>query len=653
MIKSYLANFRKWSVSFLFALTLVSQEIAAKRFVSIERKENQRDLHIEDILNLEEVQWRIKTANSTVLAYGYYDDQIEKSGWGKLEIWTPPPRSDFSHVHQDGEKYDDSEENKQKARAAGYLEGYLTQERIYQYWYNYKNTEYKSNNGEPSESLVNFMTEQYNWVNDMVLEHSDTSKLWNSIGQIMTAFDGLYEGYSSVASDDQAMSKIEMYMLNSVGDLEELNGIFSDISSKGDKNSNLKSSKLPPLDTQLTDCSAFIKIISSSMAKADQTQKDKEESIDIVAGHSTWRSYYAMLRIYKIYHFNWWKGSSYPNDSTFKSISMSSSPGLMHSKDDFYVIGAIQNNVKGGLIVMETTNSIYNKELFSEYITSKSLLSWQRAMMANHLSESGREWTTLFAEYNSGTYCNQWMVLDAKKLQGNSLKVVDNSIEKIDPLTVKMEKVKTFQALPKTDLLWIIEQIPGHTHAGDVTDILLLQGYWSSYNIPYFEDIFTLSGYPSQVAEYGDDFTYDKNPRANIFRRDADSVKDLKTLGSLMQYNDYLNDPFSEGLPQWGIAARADLLPSPNVTEGYQQRAFGAVDSKIVSATSILGQIDTDNTLSKIATTPTMLVKAKCGPTTEASYIEPFTWNNKLWENVSHKGLPQTFNFDWVDFTPL
>ena len=48
-----------------------------------------------------------------------------------------------------------------------------------------------------------------------------------------------------------------------------------------------------------------------------------------------------------------------------------------------------------------------------------------------------------------------------------------------------------------------------------------------------------------------------------------------------------------------------------------------------------------------------MIVKAKSGPTTEASYIEPFTWNNDLWANISHIGLPETFNFDWEDFHPL
>ena len=150
----------------------------------------------------------------------------------------------------------------------------------------------------------------------------------------MRAFEGLYLGYTQVAPESQQMSKIEMYMLNSVGDLEELNGLFpqsklmeesmpneQDIIQNRNK---IQTSKLPPLDTQLTDCSAFIKILESTPPSQSNGDMNVEE-VDIIAGHSTWRSYYAMLRIYKIYHLNYWKGSSYPDQATYKSISMSSS----------------------------------------------------------------------------------------------------------------------------------------------------------------------------------------------------------------------------------------------------------------------------------------------------------------------------------------
>ena len=39
--------------------------------------------------------------------------------------------------------------------------------------------------------------------------------------------------------------------------------------------------------------------------------------------------------------------------------------------------------------------------------TQGSLLCWQRAMLANRLAKTGKEWTDIFAQHNSGTYNNQ------------------------------------------------------------------------------------------------------------------------------------------------------------------------------------------------------------------------------------------------------
>ena len=96
---------------------------------------------------------------------------------------------------------------------------------------------------------------------------------------------------------------------------------------------------------------------------------------------------------------------------------------------------------------------------------------------------------------NSGTYNNQWMLVDYKLFKPG------------------MEKLKK-------GLLWILEQIPGQTHAEDMTWLLESQSYWPSYNSPYFKDIFVASGLPEMVSKYGDWFSYDKTPRARIFKRD-------------------------------------------------------------------------------------------------------------------------------------
>ena len=64
---------------------------------------------------------------------------------------------------------------------------------------------------------------------------------------------------------------------------------------------------------------------------------------------------------------------------------------------------------------------------------------------------------------------NQWMVLDSAKFDPGA-------------------------ALPAADLFWVAEQIPGKIVAADMTATLTGQGFWPSYNIPFFKEIFDLSG---------------------------------------------------------------------------------------------------------------------------------------------------------------
>lgn len=62
-------------------------------------------------------------------------------------------------------------------------------------------------------------------------------------------------------------------------------------------------------------------------------------------------------------------------------------------------------------------------------------------------------------------------------------------------------------------------------------------GYWPSYNVPFFEKVYNLSGYPAFAAKHGTDFTYQLAPRAKIFRRDQASVKDMDSMKRIMRYN--------------------------------------------------------------------------------------------------------------------
>lgn len=170
---------------------------------------------------------------------------------------------------------------------------------------------------------------------------------------------------------------------------------------------------------------------------------------DIVIGHSMWAGYSTMLRVFKHYSFN----LETPSTST-RNLSFSSYPGILASIDDYYILG-------NGLIVLETTNDIFNNSLY-ELIKPESLLSWQRVRGACQMAHGAREWTDVVARYNSGTYNNQYMILD-------------------------LNKVKLKQSI-EDNTFWIAEQIPGLVASGDLTPILRA-GYFASYNKPYFEEV--------------------------------------------------------------------------------------------------------------------------------------------------------------------
>jgi len=92
---------------------------------------------------------------------------------------------------------------------------------------------------------------------------------------------------------------------------------------------------------------------------------------------------------------------------------------------------------------------------------------------------------------------------------------------------------------------------------------------------------------------FGDWFTYDKTPRALIFKRDAGNVVDERSMIKLMRYNDYRRDPLSRCAAcdppfsaEDAISARNDLNPKngsyPFAALGH--RSHGGTDMKMTNA---------------------------------------------------------------------
>lgn len=138
-----------------------------------------------------------------------------------------------------------------------------------------------------------------------------------------------------------------------------------------------------------------------------------------------------------------WGGSKNESSSAVVSdTTFSSSPGFIASIDDFYVT----SGGHGDLMVTETSLDIYSPPLVDN-IHPESVLCWMRSTVANSLAQSGAEWTWWFSMFHSGTYINQWMIVDMKKFSPRETIIQDN-------------------------LLTVLEEMPGLIHAEDQTQHL-------------------------------------------------------------------------------------------------------------------------------------------------------------------------------------
>jgi len=329
---------------------------------------------------------------------------------------------------------------------------------------------------------------------------------------------------------------------------------------------------------------------------------------DLYFVHDTWSTYQGMLRIQKHYKFAYSAAGSGAKVSA-PSITFSSYPGTILSIDDFYLMSS-------GLAVTETTIGNNNASLFKLISPIGQLPCWVRVMVANRLATSGQDWTDIFKKRNSGTYNNQFMIIDYRKFTPG-------------------------QPLPKAGLFYVLEQIPGYVEARDMTLVLSKQGYWPSYNVAYFPKVFNMSGQWDQVRAYGDWFTYDKTPRALIFKREYGNVKNMASLTKLMRYNDYTHDPLSRCncTPPYSaenaIAARNDLNPA-NGTYPFSalgHRSHGATDMKA-----------TNYGLFK-----RLQFVGISGPTYDD--LPPFTWSKTDFAATTpHFGHPDVFKFGPVTY---
>ena len=453
------------------------------------------------------------------LAYAEYNDSLLESGWDTLYV----------SFDEDLDRTDDYD----SMYAAGLLEGYLTQKRM---WDHYRNMRYYlyPETHEMPEATRKFLEENLQFVEDNYQKHvknatdrkSPEFLYWNSVTATMRQFKGMVDGYNAAApSNSMKLDYFTLNTLTSYADVRDLNNLKKE--NRPDFSSMSAAELMKHLELR-SSCSALIK-----------ASPDLKE---VYFGHNTWTTFASMNRIVKRYEFP-------IIGSVAKTIVMTSYPGYTYSADDYHIID-------DRLVVIETTNAILNTDLY-DLFDPKTVLIWPRVMTANRLARDGKEWTELFSKNNSGTYNNQYMVSDLTKMDLDKGIIHDGA-------------------------LWISEQIPGYIRSQDVTDYLR-NGYWPSYNTLFNKELAELAGIYDAIRnhpELKDKLDHETCVRANIFRRDQGKVDSIEAFNKLMRFNDYKNDPLSKNTPSFAIACRADLLKE----NGH---CSGATDAKTSKASEL------------------------------------------------------------------
>jgi hypothetical protein len=478
----------------------------------------------------------------------------------------------------------DVSSDKDQAYYAGLLEGYVTGDLISKSYYNWMH-DFCTNIPEFCVALKAFLAENTIFIKSQIRKYGTTSDYWHQLSLVYKQLEGMQRGYN-------LWKKENHIILNENQNISEI--LLLHVSPE---TADLLMLLKPATPLRVRGCSALVKPLADGR--------------DLYVGHTTWSPYSYMLRIMKKYKFAFRPVENREELIPGHSVAFSSYPGHIHSPDDYYILSS-------GLVVQETTLHNFNESLWANGIRANAIvLQFVRTIVANRLADSGKSWTDIFRLRNSGTYNNQYMIVDYKRYRrGTKLSQLENG------------------------LLWVLEQMPEIIIAEDKTDVLRQQGYWASYNIPYYEDIYKITGHNEMVQSYGPFFSYDDTARARIFRRDHLKVTDLKSMYKLMRYNDFKNDllsqcssydhscspPFSADS---AIAARNDLN-DPNgdypISE-WDLNDFSSTDTKVTNL--------------KMVRDLEML--AVSGPTNEQQ--PSFRWSTSPLKDLRHRGHPDLFNF--------
>lgn len=505
--------------------------------------------------------------SKTTLATGF----VDKSGHVRVEIGSIN-RSGSCWANYTNSLYDDGwykyvvegregEDPYLMSKCAGYLEGFLAQKQILDAYNLYLDATFDNRSNELPSDFEEWMQANMDYAFQFVEEDHKFSKQYKVFTEM---FQGLFEGYNAKADDNEKINKLGLWIYSSNGDITDI---------------------LPLLghwevgDHRRARCTALIKLLP--------------DFSDIFMSHNTWCDYRQLHAVLKeitlpIPFFNAHK------------VLLSTRIGMIGSVDDFYVSDS-------NLMVFETSLLNQNMTLAREFVKKEAINYWIRANTAMFVADGGKSWVDIFMYDNSGTYNNDYYIIDINKFKPG--------IE------------------PTKDLVWLVEQTPSNKlFAFDVTQKLVENDHIESFNVPVTQEIYDMMDYKSR-ADFDVLFIpFFKHPRYLISERVLSQVETFDDFLHAGRYNKYLTDTESKGNPLSTIASRNELNTSAENDDFWE----GALDNKACRASEVFTRLN---------------VWAINSPTNEDSSCPTFNLSYDRLGNYPHDGLPEIWDFKYIQMS--
>jgi len=561
---------------------------------------------------------RLDTGISPVdgLAWGHYTDSINTNGWS--ELWLDTTSS--GEVSNDVRMY-----------SAGYIEGLITCVRLSEHHYNVHKLLLRSEASKHAlanvkallKNKIALMKQKANIVPHIMAEEPK-DPYWKHSRYVLFQLWGLTDGYNFAAKHfgSTTLALEDILVLNSGGELAEMLEAYTPKAAQ-DRAAAHNFARTALLQRgqrgKKHPSAAFLGVESANASQVVEDQLDDAhweqrvaktghcsalikltpDNKDIFVGHTTWDDYSKMTRVFKYYNFPL-EGAS----TMATKIGFSSYPGVVSSTDDYYVMSS-------GLTVMDTSLEILNPALYDkvqDFPDSPHIPNFVHVMITNRLAKNAAHWSRLFSTQNTGTYSSQWMIVDYNRF-------------------------KAGQAI-QDDTFWLLEAVPGVVHSADLSHHLRETGYWPSFNRPYFDNVREATGHADAEKTHGAIYSWKNNARAKIFEAAQGGINSLAAMRYTMTRNlaPLTGAMAAVSTPGHEISARMDLSPSMPIPNG-------GIDAKIVDRCLFAK----------------MQVQAISSPS--HGTLPAFQWQRpdgtEMWNGFPHAGMPNAWNFDWVQMTSM